>query len=147
MAVIWGKADKKILGYLNKVVKQCARLVCTKKRYESVKSDISGDLKWLMPEALYRRSVLLHMYRIMNCSEAPVIWKEQFTRNIDVHSHNTRQRENLHHPYKPRTSAGEKTFIFNGYSAWNDLTEEERKLTYFQFKTAVTEKLISANIV
>ena len=123
--------------------KQCARLVCSKKRYESVKDDISSDLKWLRPEAVHKRSVLLHMYKIINSDEAPQIWKDNFRPNNEIHSYNTRQCRNLHHPYKPRTRAGEKTFMFSGYTAWNKLDDQLKSLSYHNFKLTMTNMLLS----
>jgi hypothetical protein len=147
MAVIWGKATKKAQAPLRRVIKQCGRLALAKRKYDPISTNIRENLKWLFPEMVYKKAVFSHTFRILRCTESPEIWKNQFVVNSQIHEHRTRQETQLHHPYLPRTSAGEKTFQYTAYSLWTRLTSEEISCSYNSFMQYINNMLLNEQLL
>ena len=53
MTMIWGSADKKALKPVMKCFKSAARFVLSKKKYDSITTELTDHLLWLTPKNLY----------------------------------------------------------------------------------------------
>ena len=75
------------------------------------------DLKLLNIYQLYKQKIVLFMIKyIRGC--LPKLFNNYYIRNVDIHSHVTRQQNKLH-THKCRTSAAQKAIRCYGATLWN----------------------------
>ena len=63
----------------------------------------------------------LFMFRF-HTRKLPAIFDDMFTRNDDIHSHDTRQRFHLHVPF-PKTNLVKMSVCYTGVIKWNHYTK------------------------
>ena len=124
------------------MIRCAARFVTNRRRSDPVSDVLSCDLHWLGPTQLYKRAILLIMYKIINFSHAPVFFKDLFKDNCSVHSYTTRNRNNLHLSVTPATELGKFCISYNGVMLWNNCPVM-KNLSLFNFKLKLTEHLLS----
>ena len=85
------------------------------------------------------------MFRIHN-NEMP-IFTIFFTRNRDVHSHDTRQKDHFHIP-PFKTKLRKASLRHNGASVWNMILKIgiNTKSSEFQFAKSLKSEILSGNI-
>jgi hypothetical protein len=84
--------------------------------------------------------ILTHKY-LFHRSTLPEVFSEYFTINANIHSHNTRSKENIHLP-SYRLSYGHRCLKNKAASLWNALPFELRSnMTVCSFKNKLREYL------
>ena len=80
------------------------------------------DLKLFNIYQLYKQKILLFMFKyIRGCP--PRLLNNYYIRNVDIHSHVTRQQNKLH-THKCRTSAAEKAIRCYGVISWKGFSSK-----------------------
>ena len=81
---------------------------------------------------IYQQRLLISMFKNQN-----------FTTHADLHSYNTRRRQDIVLPRFNRTRS-QTSFLYKGIVAWNSIPMEIRSLQYLNaFKNTVKEYLLS----
>ncbi len=80
------------------------------------------------------------MFKIFKYENSPVIFKDLFVTNSDVHSHNTRSASQLHLNYT-RSKTGKKCISHAGAEYWNEL-KFEKDCSFVTFKKRLVEHLL-----
>ena len=101
------------------------------------------DLKLLMVKDIAKINTLKFVYNQRN-EITPAVFKKYFIENRNIHTHNTRQTENLHN--LQTNSNREKQLIkYRGAILWNEIPLPERKhKTIKTFSKHVRERLINS---
>jgi len=135
MSCVWGMANNSHLKSIHKIMKAAARLIFNKTRRESVTEIINTNLKWLNPQKLYIKSLLCHMFKLINNPDAPAYFKDQINFNRDVQTYSTRSCNDLNHLIHPRTKYGNNSFLYSGIWYWNKYTNSNTSLLGIQYKS------------
>ena len=85
------------------------------------------------------------MFRVHN-NEMP-IFRNFFTQNRDVHSHDTRQKDYFHIP-SFKTKLGKASLRYNGASVWNMILKIgiDTKSSEFMFAKSLKSEILSGNV-
>ena len=114
---VWGGAGDVYLLSLFKLQKRVVRMIKSLP-YLSHTEPIFLDLKLLNIYQLYKQKILLFLFKyIHGC--LPKLLNNHYIRNVDIHSHVTRQQNKLH-THKCRTSAAQKAIRCYGVILWNE---------------------------
>ena len=117
---VYGGADITILDKLIKLNNKILRIIQWKGLMSPVK-DLYSAFNILPVPALYQYHLLVFMYKYLYCKSAlPPALQSYFTVNSDVHSHNTRSRDNFH-LLNNSSNLGKKAVSFCGCKFWNEL--------------------------
>ena len=118
---MWGGAGDVYLLSLFKLQKRVVRII----KYlpnRAHTEPIFLDLKSSNIYQLYKQKVLLFMFKyIRGC--LPKLFNNYYIRNVDIHSHVTRQQNKLH-THKCRTSAAQKAIKCYGVTLWNEFSSK-----------------------
>ena len=103
---MWGGAGDVYLLSLFKLQKRVVRIM-TSLPHRAHTESIFLDLKLLNIYQLYKQKIVLFMFKyIRGC--LPKLFNNYYIRNVDIHSHVTRQKKIKLHTHKCRTSAAQK---------------------------------------
>ena len=115
---VWGRTPQCYLEPLKKLQKRAIRIIAGVNRLAHT-APLFNDLKVMNIENIYIYNSMLTMYKYHH-SKLPSIFSSFFSRNIEIHSHNTRQQSKLHVLRKTSTKAG-NTFRVCGVKIYNHL--------------------------
>ncbi len=120
----WGKAQKGLLNMINKVHKKVIRCF-SRSKYNDPMTPLLKKFHFLLFDGIHEIEVLkiMHDYRNGNL---PLAIGELFTRNQDIHTHNTRQQQNPH-IVRRRTKATAKNLVHIGPKLWANLPVTHRE--------------------
>ena len=100
--------------------------------YNHPTNDFFKNMEMLKLKDIYKQRLLIFMFKNQN-----------FTTHSDLHSYNTRRRQDIVLPRFNRTRS-QTSFFYNGIVAWNSIPMEIRSLQYQgAFKNAVKNLLLS----
>jgi hypothetical protein len=133
---VWGMATACNLKPVEQFIKCAARLALGKRKYDKISSDLNNSLCWLGPKQLYVKSVLCTMYKIINDPHAPTVFKEMFMYNSDLHTHATRQVNDLKVLYL-KSELARKCFSITGARLWNNKSVDPN-CSLNQYKKKIT---------
>ena len=91
---VWGNTHQTYLDTLNKLQKRAIRIISFSK-YLAHTEDLFKDLKLLNLKNIYIYASQLFMYKYHH-GTVPHVFSSFFTRNSDIHTHDTRQQNKLH---------------------------------------------------
>ena len=138
--IIWGSAPSSTLWPLFKIQKIIIRIICNIRKRNSTQNEFK-NLKILRVPDIHRFSLCLFMFKYEK-NLLPTCLNNLFRYNRDVHTHNTRNRNNLRQP-KTHTNLAE-LFITNlGPKYWNNLDGHiDKSLSLACFKKNLIQKII-----
>ena len=118
---MWGGAADVYLLSLFKLQKRVVRIIKSLPHRAHTEPTFL-DLKLLNIYQLYKRKILLFMFKyIRGC--LPKLFNNYYIRNVDIHSHVTRQQNKLH-THKCRTSVAQKAIRCYGVTLWNEFSSK-----------------------
>ena len=118
---VWRGAGNVYLLSLFKLQKRVVRIMKSLP-HRAHTEPIFLDLKLLNIYQLYKQKILLFRFEyIRGC--LPKLFNNYYIRNVDIHSHVTRQQNKLH-THKCRTSAAQKAFRCYGVTLWNEFSSK-----------------------
>ena len=86
------------------------------------------------------------MYKYHN-GELPIIFRNMFTSNVSIHSHDTRQLFNYHVP-KCKTDVMKRSPVYQCVIIWNGLDPDIRVThSYNMFKKALRNKVLHSSLI
>jgi len=140
---LWGGSYSTYLDVLIKQQKKVIRIIA-KKGYRDHTHDLFKDLKILKLKDLYEYHVSLSMLKVKT-GTIPKSLKPVFTCNQEVHSYNTRNKENYRIP-KHKSATYHRSIMHMGPSLWSKIPENIRKLNSYKqfsckFKSYLIEKM------
>ena len=141
---VWGLACKTHLDYLIKLQKRVIRIIAGV-HPRTHTEPLFRKLNLLKCEDINKYLIGRLMFRIHN-NEMP-IFHNFFTRNRDVHSHDTRQKDHFHIP-PFKTKLRKASLRHNGASVWNMILKIgiNTKSSEFQFAKSLKSEILSGNI-
>lgn len=119
MSIIWGSAGKKYITAVESILRRVSRFVLGLRKYDSVKTIITADLKWLLPEYLYKFEILKMAHSILYDKCPPYFYNYLNTDNIN--SITTRRNKYQFTKYIPVTKQGTRSFSHQGSQQWISL--------------------------
>ena len=122
----WGSAQKGLLHKANILQRKVVRSIGIVK-YNDPVSPVFKSLHLLQCSDIYDLQVLKLMYAYMQ-NDLPLPLIEQFTRNTEIHGHNTRQNRNPHVQMR-QTSLAAKSIVHYGPLIWSKLPNEIKNVT------------------
>ena len=122
----WGSAQKGLLHKVDVLQRKAVRAIC-KAKYNDPGLPLIKSMHFLHFNDIYELHVLkcMHAY-VQNELPTPII--ELFTRNTEVHDHNTRQNVNPHVQTR-HTSIAAKSIVHYGPRIWSKLPIEYKNIT------------------
>ena len=119
---VWGGAGDVYLLSLFKLQKRVVRIM-TSLPHRAHTESIFLDLKLLNIYQLYKQKIVLFMFKyIRGC--LPKLFNNYYIRNVDIHSHVTRQKKIKLHTHKCRTSAAQKAIRCYSVILWNEFSSK-----------------------
>jgi len=120
MSIVWGSSCKKTLKPLEKCIRYNARVLLNRKKYDPIRHELYHTLKWYLPTDQYKYTVLCFIYQTLILDNIPY-FNGVLKYRHEIHSHKTRNINELHLNYIPRNSYGCRSVFLKGCNFWNDL--------------------------
>ena len=115
---VWGSAQKEILNKINVLQRKVVRCI-GRAKYNDHALPIFKSMHFLQLNDIYELHVLKYMHAyIQKDLPSPII--QLFTRNTEIHDHNTRQNVNPHVQIR-HTSSAAKSIVHCGPMLWSKL--------------------------
>ena len=126
-------------GYMKElqVLQSKAIKVLYKKEFRTPTKELHKEFKILLVKDVQKLNTLKFVFK-QRKGEAPEAFNNYFTENNAIHSHQTRQANNLHST-KPKTRFGKKSIKYYGPNVWNALNLSARQ-------TDITLKCFARNL-
>ena len=118
---VWGLAYASHRNRLFLLQKRAVRLICHSPSKILHTDPLFIDLGILKLNNINHYVLQLFMFRF-HTRKLPVIFDDMFTRNVDIHSHGTRQKLHLHVPL-PKTNLVKMSVCYTGVTRWNYYTK------------------------
>ena len=142
--LVWGNSYPSYLNKLKSLQKKAIRII-TLSDYNCPSNSLFVKTKILPVQELITLHTLLFMYNFHK-QNVPQIFKNMFTYNSSVHSHNTRQRCLLHQG-PIRTTHALNSFYNVAVNKWNNLHENIRSCTTLsKFKVLCKQELFKSYV-
>ena len=139
--IIWGNTFKSYLDKIYLLQKRAIRIV-TKSEFYSSSRPLFVKLQVLPIQELIKFHTLTFMYKFQT-GLLPSIPNINFVLNNDIHSHSTRQSNNIHLPYV-RSTLALNSFYAVGIKEWNCLKNDiKESLNLSCFKRLCKQLLIN----
>jgi hypothetical protein len=134
---VYGCADMCVLDPLIKLNNKILR-ICQFQSIDCPLYVLYDKYNTLPLPALYEFQLSCLMHKLLHCKNIlPPAIQNFLTVNSSIHSHNTRQKNNLH-LFTISNNFGSKSIAFNGSKLWNGLTDALKNMTSFPaFKRSV----------
>jgi hypothetical protein len=137
---IYGSACKTALRPLQVVQNKLIKILC-KRSYDSSSSELLREKSILNCKHLNRLFTNIFVYKQQN-NMLPDIFSRYYTRQIEIHDHNTRQNLDLSLP-PFLTTCGQKSVKYFGAQLWNCTPKNIRESSsLYTFKKAYRELLL-----
>ena len=142
MCSVWGTCSKVLQKRVEKIIRTSARLVLGLNSRDTVKHKITNDLKWLLPEFMYKKAMLCNIYKLVNYDYSPDYFKDQIKTMNQIHTHATRSELKIYIPFIPKTNNGQRMFTYTTFNLWNNLTTAQHSMSYQVFKKSIKNVLL-----
>ena len=122
---VWSNTSKTNIKRLQLVQNFAGRIVLGLRKYDRI-SDGLESLKWLpIADKLFLNdSVMVH--KCLN-GRAPDYLSQKFTRRLDLHNRDTRNKKDLNLP-RCRLKTGQRSFAYRGAACWNSLPKDLKEV-------------------
>jgi len=149
MLCIWGSASKGNIRTIENVIRFAGRFVLKKRKYDSVKNEITTNLKWLFPKQLYKFELLKIVFMIHNnmCPVCPAYFTNYL--QIDECNIGTLHTRNNSYSYRiaetsESSSYGTRSFTQQAHKEWLLLpTHIRESRTLSKFKIGLCNHLLN----
>jgi hypothetical protein len=125
--IVWGNCSKTRNDRLQKLQNRAARII-TRADYSIRSIDLLEALNWSNLNNRQQLQLQIIMFKVFN-KIAPDYLQNLFKPTSEVHSYNLRGSQFDLQPPKPRTNFMKRSFSYRGAIAWNELSNEIRKLS------------------
>jgi hypothetical protein len=115
---LWGAAPQTVLDSLF-VLQKKALKVALSLPYRTSTLQLFSNLRTLPLSALYKKAVAIFMFKF-STSSLPLIFREYFVTNSDIHRRNTRQSSQYRLPLF-RTNYCQQSILFRGPKIWSEI--------------------------
>ena len=138
---LWGTANKTVLQELNVKLNNIVRSITYSSKYCSV-TCLHKLLNFFKLDDIYRLELAKFMYQLHH-KKFKTALNDCFVDITNIHSHNTRTKQNLVY-FKPRvqTSTGKKFLTYRGIDLWRKIKPEVKELFWVSFKKKMKQKAI-----
>jgi hypothetical protein len=140
--IVWGKPNNQNYTAYKLVLKQAARFVLRKRRYDSVSEVMFNEFQWLKPELKLQYELLCFAYSVWqnNCPDT-------FRNYIDPSLISSRQTRNRSQIICPNSEMNALSCNFLATKAWLEVFPVLESITSFNtFKKAVYDHLLPFNV-
>ena len=142
-AIVWANAYPSIVNRLFILQKRAVRFI-NNAFYREHTTPLFNELRILNVFDLYKYQLGTFMYQY-NKNQLPSNFSTFFTKINDIHTYNTRNKDNYYHNVS-KSSLYQRTVRINGPTFWNSLDVRLRSQQSLKsFKTAFKNFLINAN--
>ena len=139
--ITWGNCYSKYIKSLLKLQKRAVRL-CTGSHYLAHTYPLFKCLRLLKVSDLNIIQTAIFMFKLRQ-HLLPCYLNKMFTRNWQIHSHNTRNSQNFHLT-NPRTTLSSRSIRHRGPDIWHSLSNDIKQCSFLTtFKRKVKNKLIA----
>ena len=140
--LVWGRTFDKLLKPLFILQKRAVRL-CSCAPFRAHTSPLFNSMKLLkLPDILFQNT-LLFMFKFRN-NMLPVTFFNSFHLNSDLHSLNTRRKDDYHLPKFRNSYLLNKSIRYQGPLKWNSLNHSLKGETNFNaFKREVKRTILA----
>ena len=143
MSIIWGSATKTSLKLVERNLRFSARKILGKKKFDPIKFEIYETLNWLLPSDSYAYSALCFIFHNTVNKRFPY-FQNLIKYRHEIHSHQTRNKNELHICTAPRSEYGKKSLVFKACNLWNQLPIEiTNSETIYGFKSKLKMCLLN----
>ena len=119
-STVWSNTSKHNINKLQLVQNFAARVVLGLKKFDHISQAIKS-LNWLpVNDRIYLNDAVM-VYKCIN-KLVPDYLFEKFTLRSQIHTGNTRQRDQLNIP-RCRLTTGQRSFTYRGAKLWNNLRD------------------------
>ena len=119
-STVWSNTSKHNINKLQLVQNFATRVVLGLKKFDHISQAIKS-LSWLpVNDRIYLNDAVM-MYKCIN-KLVPDYLFEKFTLCSQIHTRNTRQRDQLNIP-RCRLTTGQRSFTYHGAKLWNNLRD------------------------
>lgn len=140
--IAWGNCYSKYLDPLLKLQKKAVRL-CTGSHYLAHTEPIFKHLRLLKLDDLNVLQTAIFMFKLKQ-NLLPPYFNSMFTYNWQIHSHNTRNREDFYIT-NPRTSLSSTSIRYKGPDVWHTLSDNIKQCSYLSaFKRKLKNKILGS---
>ena len=140
-AEVWADTSANYLSSVIKLQKRVIRIINHSQRCEHTRP-LFTKLNILRLEEIHILKISLTMFKVHH-KETPLVFRNLFTRNSDVHSYATRQASHFHVP-KAKTNYMQRAISVKGVNIWNNISQ---KVSYncstLSFKIGVKKYIIN----
>ena len=125
---MYGCADTVRLNKLIKLNNKILRIIQNKKM-DCPLIDLYLAYNTLPIPALYQFQLLIIMFKCVHCIHSlPSVFRNYFSFNSNVHSHNTRGKNDFH-VLPIASNFGQKSAMHTGCKLWNELPDSIKSIT------------------
>ena len=121
---IYGQATAKTIKQLQVKQNKALKALYNYDHYKPTK-ELHKELKLLLVKDITIHKII-QFVQLQRLHKIPSIFDKYFIENKQIHSHETRQIQNLHTP-KAKTTLGKKSIKYTGAKEWNGVPIEIRK--------------------
>ena len=122
----WGNINNKEMKRLTLLQKRAIRIV-TKSKYNSHTNRLFRNLNALKINDIFNISCSRFYFKVQS-NLTPLYFKQELPRNTDIHSHNTRNSQNLH-TYNTTSELRKQLLNVKIPQCWNSLPQNLRNIT------------------
>ena len=138
---VWSNTSKTNVKRLQLVQNFAGRIVLGLRKYDRISEGLKS-LQWLsIADKLFKNdSVMVHKCLI---GRAPDYLSQKFTRRLDLHNRNTRNKKDLTLP-RCRLTTGQRSFAYRGAACWNSLPKDLKEVADVRiFKRRLVNMLLA----
>lgn len=123
--LVWGDKNNVVLmNHLQVLHNNSARIILDMPKHSSASKALE-QLSW---KPLSDRRCHHRCIAVFKCLNKLINFDFNFSKNTDVHSYNTRRRQDIHLP-RARTNWGKQRFVFHAAKDWNNLEPDVQQST------------------
>jgi len=145
MIMVWGSATKKAIAVIERCIRQTARVVLEKKKFDRVKFDIYKTLMWMLPHDMFKYKLGCFTYKVLNMKSIPY-FNTFYTCNKQIHSHATRNANEIRVTNKISNNYGKMSLLYQSASMWNNIPDEVKQCKTLKLFRTKLKKLILDNV-
>ena len=136
---VWSNTSKTNVKRLQLVQNFSGRIVLGLRKYDRISEGLKL-LKWVPIADKLFLNVMVHKCLI---GRAPDYLSQKFTRRLDLHTRNTRNKKDLNLP-RCRLTTGQRSFAYRGAACWNSLPKDLKEVADVRiFKRRLVNMLLA----
>ena len=142
MSSIWSSTTANNLKIIENLIRNISRFVTCKRKYDSIKTEICIELKWLFPKELSEYNMMIIYFKLYKYRNID-FFTNYFRLNSEVHRYETSSANRVCLNI-PNSNYGYNTFYYRATTMWNNLPTNLKQLdSLYQFKAKLKDFLLS----